>query len=87
MCGKEFEPKGLRYLCDDCSRDYQPGMPLKGVLEAMYNYAAIAEAWGMQPDISLFNAVSSPDTCGQYAILLCSAPGRKASLRQSDDKE
>lgn len=59
MCGKEFEPKGLRYLCDDCSRDYQPGMPLKGVLEAMYNYAAIAEAWGMQPDISLFNAVSA----------------------------
>jgi threonine synthase len=59
QCGKEYEPKGLHYLCEDCSSDYRPGMPLKGVLEAMYNYSAIQKAWCLQQDINLFNAVAS----------------------------
>lgn len=45
QCGKEFEPGQLRYLCDVCSRDYHPGMPLKGILEAVFDYEGIRRAW------------------------------------------
>ncbi|MDD3235560.1 MAG: threonine synthase, partial [Candidatus Cloacimonetes bacterium] len=58
QCGKEFEPLGLHYLCDICSKDYKPGMPLLGVLEAMFDYPAIAKAWRLKPDPLLFSAVS-----------------------------
>ncbi len=58
QCGKEFEPKGLHYLCDVCSRDYKPGMPLLGVLEAMFDYAAIHKAWLQEQDVRLFSAVN-----------------------------
>lgn len=58
MCGKEFSPDGLHYLCDECSKDYKPGMPLLGVLEAVFDYPAIATAWQQHPDIALFSAVS-----------------------------
>ncbi|MDD2229514.1 MAG: threonine synthase [Candidatus Cloacimonetes bacterium] len=58
QCGKEFEPHGLHYLCDVCSKDYQPGMPLLGVLEAMFDYPAIAETWKKEPDPLLFSAVN-----------------------------
>lgn len=57
MCGKEFSPDGLHYLCDECSKDYKPGMPLLGVLEAMFDYPAIGKAWGQKPELSLFSAV------------------------------
>ncbi|MCK9310062.1 MAG: threonine synthase [Candidatus Cloacimonetes bacterium] len=57
QCGKEFEPLGLHYLCDICSKDYKPGMPLLGVLEAMFDYPAIAKAWMELPDPLLFSAV------------------------------
>ncbi|MDD4309788.1 MAG: threonine synthase [Candidatus Cloacimonetes bacterium] len=58
QCGKEFETDKLHYLCDDCSRDYVPGMPLLGVLEAMFDYATIAKAWKEKPDPLLFSAVA-----------------------------
>ncbi|MDP2172156.1 MAG: threonine synthase [Candidatus Cloacimonadaceae bacterium] len=35
----------MRYLCPACSKDYKPGMPLPGVLETMFDYAAIGEEW------------------------------------------
>ncbi len=44
-CGKEFPPDELRYLCDDCSKNYYAGMPLRGILECEYEYEAIARAW------------------------------------------
>ncbi len=56
-CSKEFGTDKLHYLCDDCSRDYTPGMPLKGVLEAVFDYEAIAKAWKEKPDPLLFSAV------------------------------
>lgn len=45
MCGLEYEPGELYYLCENCSKEYRPGMPLKGILEAVFDYAAIKKAW------------------------------------------
>jgi threonine synthase len=45
MCGREFDPAGLHYLCESCSQDYHPGMPLKGILEAIFDYDAIKQTW------------------------------------------
>jgi len=55
-CGREFDPQQLNYLCPDCSKDYKPGMPLKGVLEAVFDYEKIARKWKIKPDILLFSA-------------------------------
>ena len=57
-CGKEFDTNELHYLCDECGRDYLPGMPLKGVLEAIFNYAEIGRRWKERPDPLLFSAVN-----------------------------
>ena len=57
-CGKKFDPNELHYLCDECGRDYLPGMPLKGVLEAIFNYAEIGKRWKERPDPLLFSAVN-----------------------------
>ncbi|MDY0152215.1 MAG: pyridoxal-phosphate dependent enzyme [Candidatus Cloacimonas sp.] len=57
QCGKEFEPNGLHYLCDVCSKDYKAGLPLLGVLEALFDYKGIAKAWQKKPDPLLFSAV------------------------------
>lgn len=56
-CGREFDPLQLNYLCPDCSRDYKPGMPLKGVLEAVFDYKKIAGKWKAKPDPLLFSAI------------------------------
>ncbi|HOA28958.1 MAG: pyridoxal-phosphate dependent enzyme [Candidatus Cloacimonetes bacterium] len=45
MCGKEFDPSPLNYLCDKCAQDYRPGMPLKGILEAVFDYDGIKSGW------------------------------------------
>lgn len=57
QCSKEFKPEGLHYLCDVCSQDYRAGMPLLGVLEAMFDYEGIAKAWQKKPEPLLFSAV------------------------------
>jgi len=57
QCGKEYKRDEVRYLCPDCSKDYRSGMPLTGVLEAIFDYKAIAEHWKTNPDIELFSAV------------------------------
>lgn len=57
-CGKELDTQKLHYLCDECGRDYLPGMPLKGVLEAIFNYAEIGKKWQEKPDPLLFSAVN-----------------------------
>ena len=56
-CGKTFEPDTVRYLCPECSAGYRPGNPLPGVLEAIFDYDAIATAWKKDPSILLFSAV------------------------------
>lgn len=57
QCGKEYRRDEVRYLCPDCSKDYKAGMPLIGVLEAVFDYEGIGKAWQKNPDIDLFSAV------------------------------
>lgn len=57
QCGKEYSRDEVRYLCPECSKNYRAGVPLLGVLEAIFDYAAIAEQWKVNPDIDLFSAV------------------------------
>jgi threonine synthase len=41
QCGEDYSLDEVRYLCPKCGRDYRPGMPLKGVLEAWFDYLSI----------------------------------------------
>ncbi len=56
-CGQEFALDEVRYLCPDCARDYTPGIPLPGVLEAIFAYPALRQAWQIQPDPKLFSVL------------------------------
>lgn len=58
-CGAEYSRDEVRYLCPVCSQDYRPGIPLPGVLEAFFDYEAIAEEWHKQPDIMHFSALDA----------------------------
>ncbi|PLX01689.1 MAG: threonine synthase [Marinilabiliales bacterium] len=37
-CGKEFDSSAIRYLCDECSKNTEPGNAPKGVLKVNYRY-------------------------------------------------
>jgi len=55
QCGREYARDAVRYLCPECGRGYRPGVPLPGVLEAVFDYAAIAEQFvPRRPDWRLF---------------------------------
>ena len=57
-CGKTFLPEEVRYLCPVCSNHYRPGLPLNGVLLAIFDYAQIARQFQKErPDWTLFSAV------------------------------
>ena len=59
-CGQHYSIDELHYLCDICGQAYKPGQPLKGVLEAVLDYDAIAEAWAATgSDIRLFSPVNA----------------------------
>jgi len=54
-CGRTYSRDEVRYLCPACGPAYHPGIPLLGVLEAIFDYPAIAAAFDRQrPDWSLF---------------------------------
>jgi threonine synthase len=58
LCGKEYKRDEVKYLCPDCSKDYKPGIPLKGVLEVVFDYDYIKRKFGKSnPDWNLFSAV------------------------------
>jgi threonine synthase len=58
LCGKEFKRDEVKYLCPDCSKDYKPGIPLKGVLEVIFDYDYIKKKFDKSnPDWNLFSAV------------------------------
>jgi threonine synthase len=58
LCGKTFNRDDVRYLCPDCSKDYKPGIPLKGVLEVVFDYDFIRKNFDKSnPDLNLFSAV------------------------------
>jgi len=44
-CGGAYERDAVRYLCPRCGPSYKPGEPLRGVLEARFDYAAVASRW------------------------------------------
>jgi threonine synthase len=53
-CNRTFSRDEVRYLCPTCGEAYRPGIPLQGVLEVIYDYAAIASAFDpSRPDWSL----------------------------------
>jgi threonine synthase len=57
-CGRTFTRDEVRYLCPECGPKYRPGIPLVGVLEAIYDYEAIGRTFDRSnPDWNLFCAV------------------------------
>lgn len=57
-CGAEYDVSSIRYLCPDCGATWQPGEPLRGVLEVHYNYAALGQKFNAaQPDWSAWMPV------------------------------
>ena len=88
-CGKEFNSKELHYLCDECGRDYVPGIPLKGVLEAVFDYEEIGRRWKQKPDPLLFSAVNPkfypPLPVGNTPFFRVRVPGLKSGETVSSD--
>ncbi len=57
-CGRTYNRYRVRYLCPSCGEGYRPGRPLSGVLEAVFDYAAISKKFDKKKlDWSLFSAV------------------------------
>ena len=58
QCGRRYGRDEIRYLCPHCGKSYRPGMPLRGVLTAEFDYASIGRKFRRaRPDWSLFSAV------------------------------
>lgn len=57
-CRREFARADVRYLCPDCGASYRPGIPLKGVLEAVFDVDTIRPKFDRaRPDWNLLCAV------------------------------
>ncbi|BDU78778.1 threonine synthase [Mesoterricola sediminis] len=57
-CGRTYSRDEVRYLCPTCGESYRPGIPLTGVLEAVFDYPAIHGRFQPgRPDWGLFCAV------------------------------
>jgi threonine synthase len=58
-CGRRYGRDAVRYLCPECGKSYRPGMPLRGVLTAEFDYPSIRRKFRKsRPDWSLFSAVA-----------------------------
>lgn len=59
-CGQEYARDSVRYLCPECGKQSRPGEPLRGVLEAVFDYAEIGKRFDVQhPDWSTLCAVEA----------------------------
>jgi len=59
-CGREYSREQVRYLCPECGKGYRPGIPLAGVLEAVFDYPRIHDSFRPEaPDWNLFCAVEA----------------------------
>ena len=59
-CGRTYSRDEVRYLCPVCGKAYRPGIPLLGVLEAVFDYEAIHQAFDRShPDWNLFCPVET----------------------------
>lgn len=57
-CGRSFAREAVRYLCPDCGSNYRPGVPLMGVLEAVFDYDDLRRHLDQaRPDWTLLSAV------------------------------
>ena len=57
-CGRTYPRDEVRYLCPECGKGYRPGLPLVGVLEAVFDYEAIGASFDRAaPDWQLFCTV------------------------------
>lgn len=57
-CNASYARDEVRYLCPVCGKSYRPGIPLKGVLEVVFDYEAIRAKFDKEcPDWNLFCAV------------------------------
>lgn len=58
QCGREYKQDEVKYLCPGCSKSYEPGKPLEGVLTAEFDYDFIKSKFDRDnPDLNLFSAV------------------------------
>jgi threonine synthase len=58
ICGKTYERDSVRYLCPECSKEYIPENPLKGVLKVQFDYDYIKKSFDFKnPNWNLFSAV------------------------------
>ena len=90
-CGSEYALDEVRYLCPSCSRDYRPGMPLRGVLEAVFDYVRIAKhLYKSSKDIGtlreVFSAIDTkfypPLPVGNTPLFRIERLGRKVGLSE-----
>jgi threonine synthase len=59
-CGRVYARERVRYLCPECAAGYRPGVPLPGVLEVVFDAAALARAFDRaRPDLGLFCPVEA----------------------------
>jgi threonine synthase len=59
-CGRQYPRDEVRYLCPECGKTYRPGIPLTGVLEAVFDYDAIGAAFDpRRADWNLFCPVET----------------------------
>ncbi|MDP8232290.1 MAG: threonine synthase [Candidatus Zophobacter franzmannii] len=60
QCGKKFPLDKTIYLCPVCGKDWKPGKPLVGVLEAVLDYEHIVRNFKFEtPEWNLFSVVDS----------------------------
>lgn len=83
-CGKTYGRDDVRYLCPACSEGYQPGVPLPGVLEAVFDTDALKGRIDQaSPDWSGLTAVEArhfpPLVVGRTPLV--PAPRLAASLK------
>src|SRR5512140_1385576 len=86
-CRRDFARDDVRYLCPDCGMTYRPGIPLVGVLEAVFDYGSIRSAFDpLHPDWQLFCAVESgfhpPLPVGGTPLSRVDRLGSELGLRQ-----
>lgn len=86
-CGRDYPREAVRYLCPDCGKTYKPGVPLIGVLEVVFDYAAIRLGFDRQaPDWELFCAVEQefhpPLPVGNTPLARVERLGTELGLRQ-----
>ncbi len=84
-CGATYPRERVRYLCPECGKDYRPGVPLPGVLEAVLDPAALGRAFDRaRPDLRLFLPVEAeyhpPFPVGNTPLVRAGALGARLGL-------